>query len=137
MRDLEFQLRLRSRDHITYVRYAIRDYLSHCLGTQSIKMEMALNEAINNALYHGSSDGPVEILMFLLNHRRLICIVKNDGEGFAVHEKQQELEDYSFEDNVWGESGRGLMMMKAIADRVIHNARGNQIMLVKKLPKSS
>ena len=106
--------------------------------TQAAMLEVAVNEAVNNAFRHGSI-GRVSLKMRVINGRLLVMRVRDDGPGFDVSRILARLEKHdcfsvaAHASNPLPESGRGLFLMQAIADKVRFNQQGNEILLAKKL----
>lgn len=77
---------------------------------------IAVSEAVNNAIQHGNKqlpDAMVEVKVGILQD--LFCIqVKDQGTGFHY----QELPDPTAPENLLKDSGRGVFLMKNLADEV-------------------
>jgi anti-sigma regulatory factor (Ser/Thr protein kinase) len=114
---------------------------------------MALEEALNNAFYHGNlelnsdlkEDGSsrfVELaaereqlspwckrsveITELVSEFGLWLTIHDDGKGFDVAAAFERLND----PELMLASGRGLMMMRAFADEMFYNVAGNEVTLV-------
>lgn len=114
---------------------------------------MALEEALNNAFYHGNlelssdlkEDGSsrfVELaaerellspwcqrkvqITELISEFGLWLTIHDDGKGFDVAGALERLND----PELMLASGRGLMMMRAFADEMFYNVAGNEVTLV-------
>lgn len=124
---------------------AFREEFSLCLEQASVKLsgnkltllEIAINEAMNNALKHGlakASDPSVSLSIYLKSQECLLIRIKDRGSGFCG---QQALEALSLRDIEmdeewqWGESGRGLFIMESVMDLVRYNAKGNSVLMLK------
>lgn len=118
-----------------------------------LKLELVIEEALANAVYHGSleieSEQRMDPVLFaqLLEERtaalpycdRKVCIdlaiddtrlqivVKDEGPGFDPESITAGTE----EDTVLLSSGRGLMLMRAFADSLSFNERGNEVRVTK------
>lgn len=127
------------RDYLDYRK--VRDYIEtyiHTLLPNDPFMIIALNEAMNNALFHGNEEDEnkfVTLKIKVVNLRRLILRIKDEGSGFPVHEwkhlihsPQQQLEK-----NKSCDSGRGLALMTHAADRVYFNRIGNEVLIMKEI----
>ncbi len=101
-------------------------------------VEFALNEAVSNALHYGCG-GPetAEVVVRLrFFHRQLVIRIKDRGQGFSVAERIGAIQGGAgdpFAKLVTSDHGRGIVIMLLLVDRVIYNACGNEVMLVKKL----
>lgn len=131
-----------------------RDQLHECLkqalgirGSSTLSenevtmLEIAVNEAVNNAFKYAQDKvaAPAVTLSMYVFHADLLLIrVKDNGSGFradqvmakvdSLQEKQEEQEEWE-----WGESGRGIYIMEAVMDEVRYNAKGNSVMLLKRI----
>jgi serine/threonine-protein kinase RsbW len=77
---------------------------------------IAVSEAVNNAIQHGNKHLPDAIVEVKVGtHQDLFCIqVKDQGTGFHY----QELPDPTAPENLLKDSGRGVFLMKNLADEV-------------------
>lgn len=114
---------------------------------------MALEEALNNAFYHGNlelssdlkEDGSSRFVEMaaerellspwckrhvqiteLVSEFGLWLTIHDDGKGFDVAAAFERLND----PELMLASGRGLMMMRAFADEMFYNVAGNEVTLV-------
>lgn len=110
------------------IRHCVMEYVKARLQGQPSLMEVALNEAVNNAIKHGHAK--VKLRLNVIAGKRLVVRVKDQGGGFAVNEQLTRMTTRV--DN-WQENGRGLMVMQASADYVRYNRRGNEVLLVKNI----
>ncbi len=126
-----------------------------CDESERLRVRMALDEAINNALYHGNLEVSSDIkehdfeeFYRLADQRRhvepysrrriwitermtrdeAIFIIRDDGAGFDV----SRLPDPTNPENLFKASGRGIMMMHAFMDQVTFNDLGNEVCLIKR-----
>ena len=78
----------------------------------------------------------VRVKMNLLG-RRLLIRIADGGKGFDGNARVKHLlevgREESFEDRLYAENGRGIMIMAAWMDRIIYNRTGNEVLLVKRL----
>ena len=124
-----------------------REELRLCLVRIPIKLseseltllEIAINEAMNNALKHGlakASDPAVTLSICLQSPKCLLVRIKDRGSGFCAQRVQEDLASMECEQDEewqWGESGRGLFIMEAVMDQVRYNAKGNAVLMLKKI----
>jgi len=91
-----------------------------------------LNEAITNAIFHGNKQNPdkkVYINLEVINQKRLIFNVADEGAGFDFN----DIPDPTDEGNLEKLTGRGVYIMKKLADQCIFNTLGNEVELHFKL----
>jgi serine/threonine-protein kinase RsbW len=89
---------------------------------------ICLNEACINAIVHGNRFTPelkVYINLEVWDKKRLVFIVSDEGKGFDY----QTLEDPTLVENREKEVGRGVYIIRKLADQCIFNDRGNQLEL--------
>lgn len=102
-------------------------------------MKVALNEAVNNALFHGGVHRqiPVRVRIDTTLRGRLLIRVKDQGDGFSVPEIMKKMQSvqtpefYHIEEV--SDSGRGLYFMCHAADRLVYNRQGNEVLIAKKM----
>ncbi len=117
-----------------HLRQLINEYLRKISGQELPLMEVALNEAVNNAIAHSPDDSAVRLKINIIRERVLVIRVKNQGKGFAAQRyltKQGSMDKNPFDTTVWNESGRGMLIMKALADCVVYNKQGTEVLLAK------
>jgi serine/threonine-protein kinase RsbW len=89
---------------------------------------ICLNEACINAIVHGNRFTPelkVYINLGVWDKKRLVFIVSDEGKGFDY----QTLEDPTLVENREKEVGRGVYIIRKLADQCIFNDQGNQLEL--------
>ncbi len=87
-----------------------------------------LNEAITNAIFHGNKQDPnkkVYMNLEVVNNKRLIFTIADEGPGFDFN----NIPDPTEPDNLEKLTGRGVFIMKKLADQCIFNTRGNEVEL--------
>ena len=122
-------------------------------GKREIQFCMALEEALNNAFYHGNlelssklkEDGSSRFIELaterevlspwcersvqvteLVSAFGLWLTIQDSGKGFDV----QAVVDRCNDPEMLFASGRGLMLMRAFADEMFYNRAGNEVTLV-------
>ena len=125
-----------------------------CVPAARTQIGMALDEAVSNAMIHGNLEVSSEVrdqggegYHRLIKERgamapyaerrvhltarespaRVDYVIEDDGPGFDVASLSRADES----DNLLRVRGRGLILIRAFMDAVVHNARGNQITLTK------
>ncbi len=89
---------------------------------------ITLTEAVNNAIFHGnkSSDNKkVYLNLEIVNKRKLIFTIADEGDGFDY----ESVVDPTLEENLELQGGRGIFIIKHLADNFIFNKKGNEIEL--------
>lgn len=90
-------------------------------------MMTCLNEAVMNAILHGNkqNEGKMVIVNAEADAKRIIWTVTDEGEGFDYN----HLPDPTAPENLENLTGRGVFILKQLADQCIFNSRGNEIEL--------
>jgi len=92
------------------------------------KVLTCLSEAINNAIVHGnreSSEKKVYINPKVIGDKRLVFTITDEGEGFDFN----KLLDPSEPENIENLTGRGVFLIKKLADKCVFNSKGNELEL--------
>jgi len=95
------------------------------------KILIATIEAVNNSIVHGNMLDPaktVDIEIFFENSNLHISIT-DQGEGFDY----TTVPDPTTPENIENVSGRGVFLMKKLADNLIFNDSGTQVELIFKI----
>ncbi|NBG87536.1 ATP-binding protein [Isachenkonia alkalipeptolytica] len=123
---------------IKYTRDMISKILKEGMGMDDYLYEMAISEALNNAVLHGYENKgkrSISINLSKLSDRRVSVRIKHYGKGFPGNKKLQRAEEKSNNippEELFLESGRGLKIMMEGADYVCYNRAGNEVILVKR-----
>lgn len=90
-------------------------------------MMTCLNEATINAIIHGNKlDLQKKVIVNAeIDNRRIIWTVTDEGEGFDYN----NLPDPTAPENIENLTGRGVFIIKHLADQCIFNSKGNEIEL--------
>ena len=90
-------------------------------------MMTTLSEATINAIVHGNKlDASKKVIINAeIENRRIIWTVTDEGEGFDYN----NLADPTAPENVENLTGRGVFIMKHLADQCIFNTKGNEVEL--------
>ncbi|SDM24502.1 serine/threonine-protein kinase RsbW [Daejeonella rubra] len=87
-----------------------------------------LSEAVINGIVHGNRqnlDKKVYINLEVIEDKRLIFTVSDEGEGFDFN----NLPDPTAPENLENLTGRGVFIIKKLADQCIFNSKGNELEL--------
>ena len=94
---------------------------------------VALTEAVNNALQHGNKANPdkqIEVT-FKVKSDTLYFTVKDEGKGFDFN----NLADPTDPANIEKPTGRGIFLIKHLADKISFEEKGTKVILEFKLKK--
>lgn len=92
---------------------------------------IAATEAFNNAVQHGNEANPekqVQVQAYAENSTMKL-VVLDEGEGFDFN----NLPDPTAPENIEKENGRGVFLMKSLADKVEFEKEGAEVILSFKL----
>jgi len=127
-----------------YVRCEVSD-LSSELGEQ---LSLAVDELLRNAIEHGCRDGSQCTIEFtyMRTARMIQFQIRDTGPGFsmdsvahaAINNPPEEPLRHAHYRSEKGmrPGGFGIMLVKQIADELIYNEAGNEVVLVKYLGKA-
>jgi serine/threonine-protein kinase RsbW len=88
---------------------------------------VSLTEAVNNAIYHGNKANPNKSIdiAFKTHPDRVSFSVKDEGPGFNY----SDLPDPTNPENLEKPNGRGVFLMRNLADNVTFEENGSKVIL--------
>lgn len=88
---------------------------------------VAITEAVNNAIYHGNKADPTKNIDITFNSSKghVSFTVKDEGKGFGY----DSLPDPTNPENLEKENGRGVFLMRNLADKVSFEDNGSKVIL--------
>lgn len=88
---------------------------------------VSLTEAVNNAIYHGNKANPNKSIdiSFKSHPDRVSFSVKDEGTGFNY----ENLPDPTNPENIEKPNGRGVFLMRNLADKVYFEDNGSKVIL--------
>ena len=111
------------------VMQAVRD--TKCVNGKEDAIELALQEALANAVVHGAKEDPtktVECLVACDEERGVLIIVRDPGEGFDP----QNIPSCTMGENLYSNHGRGIFLINQLMDEVKFHKNGTEIHMVKR-----
>ena len=105
---------------------------SHCITGEESAVELALREALNNAVVHGNRLDARKLVHVRCSCKvgEGICLVVSDqGQGFDA----SSVPDPVTVENLLAEHGRGIHLMKLAMDEVSFEQRGAEVRMCKRL----
>jgi serine/threonine-protein kinase RsbW len=92
------------------------------------KMLIATVEAVNNAIVHGNKEDETKKVKvdFLLEENVIRIFVEDQGKGFGFN----SVPDPTIPENIENIHGRGVYLMKHLADDVVFHGIGNRVELI-------
>lgn len=117
-----------SLEEFATLRETIKEELVRTSGTDAGHIFVAINEGVNNAIFHGNKEDHNKKVYLMIEE--LPCAIKitirDEGNGFINQEKREEVE--------WSaESGRGFEIIQHCVDSYQLNELGNELTLIKKV----
>jgi len=88
---------------------------------------LAVTEAVNNAIEHGNKNCPEKTvhLSYKSSSEELIFTVTDQGQGFDL----KQVSDPTHPESKDPEAGRGIFVMKHLADKMEFLDKGNKVLL--------
>jgi serine/threonine-protein kinase RsbW len=103
-----------------------------CDGEHLEHVELALREALANAITHGNRQDPqkkVRVRCFCQPDKGMLVTVEDEGSGFDP----QNIPDPTHAECLLATHGRGLFLMRRLVDHVRISRAGRRVTLVKHL----
>jgi serine/threonine-protein kinase RsbW len=102
-----------------------------CADGKEDAIELALQEALANAVVHGAKEDPskiVECLVACDEQRGMLIIVRDPGPGFDP----QAIPSCTVGENLYSNHGRGIFLINQLMDEVKFHKNGTEIHMVKR-----
>jgi len=108
---------------------AVRDM--KCVNGKEHAIELALQEALANAVVHGAKEDPskvVECLVACDEQRGILIIVRDPGSGFDPN----AIPSCTLGENLYSNHGRGIFLINQLMDEVTFRKNGTEIHMLKR-----
>lgn len=119
-----------------FFREGISQLLAHWFPAEHTMIEIAINEAINNAFIHGCracSEPLVRISLWKHADGSIGVRIADCGRGFPTEIAREKMTSwFKQEEALLKESGRGMWIMHHVFDEIRYNEAGNEVTLIKK-----
>ncbi len=133
---LAFRFRRHLKSTKPGINRTVRDILKNarvngCLLDHQPELEIALREALANAVFHGNrSDAEKRVLVraYCDPRRGFVIAVRDEGRGFDP----SKVPDPRGEDRIHLTHGRGIFLMRELMDHIEHRKGGREVVLYKK-----
>jgi serine/threonine-protein kinase RsbW len=102
-----------------------------CVNGKEDAIELALGEALANAVVHGAKEDPnkiVECLVACDEQRGILIIVRDPGAGFDP----KTIPTCTMGENLYSNHGRGIFLINQLMDEVQFRKNGTEIHMVKR-----
>ncbi|HTT18744.1 MAG TPA: ATP-binding protein [Candidatus Sulfotelmatobacter sp.] len=113
---------------VAQVMEAVREM--KCANGKEDAIELALQEALANAVVHGAKEDPsktVECIVACDEQRGILIIVRDPGEGFDP----KAIPSCTVGENIYSNHGRGIFLINQLMDEVKFRKNGTEIHMVK------
>lgn len=102
------------------------------------EIRVVLNEVVSNAIKHGNKndlDKNVKISAGIIADGYCYFVVEDEGEGFTKYNNQFCCTGIVDSDDLCNikESGRGILIVNSLCDKVKFNSKGNKVVILKKV----
>ena len=104
---------------------------SRCAAGKEDDIELALAEALANAVVHGAHGDPSRVVQCDVacdEERGVLIIVRDPGEGFAPASIPSPLQG----ENLYSNHGRGIYLINQLMDDVRFHKNGAEIRMIKR-----
>jgi serine/threonine-protein kinase RsbW len=102
-----------------------------CSKGKEFEIEVALREALVNAIVHGCKKDPsktVQLTVCCDESRGMLLVVRDPGPGFDIASIQSPV----MGDNIFSHGGRGIFLINQLMDEVRFLGRGTEIHMLKR-----
>jgi serine/threonine-protein kinase RsbW len=114
---------------VAQVMQSVRDM--KCVDGKEDAIELALQEALANAVVHGAKEDPTKIVECLVacdEQRGVLIIVRDPGPGFDPH----AIPSCTVGESLYSNHGRGIFLINQLMDEVKFHKNGTEIHMVKR-----
>jgi serine/threonine-protein kinase RsbW len=114
---------------VAHVMETVRE--TNCVDGKDDAIELALQEALANAVVHGAKEDPskvVECVVACDQERGILIIVRDPGKGFDP----EKIPNCVVGENVYSNHGRGIFLINQLMDKVEFRKNGTEIHMVKR-----
>jgi serine/threonine-protein kinase RsbW len=114
---------------VTQVMEAVRE--ANCVDGKADAIELALQEALANAVVHGAKEDPTKVVECVVacdDQRGVLIIVRDPGDGFDPN----AIPTCTMGENLYSNHGRGIFLINQLMDEVKFNKNGTEIHMVKR-----
>jgi serine/threonine-protein kinase RsbW len=102
-----------------------------CADGREHAIELALTEALANAVIHGAKSDPSKVIecdVACDEIHGMLIVVRDPGDGFDP----QSIPDPCVGENIYSEHGRGIYLINQLMDEVKFHKNGTEIHMVKR-----
>jgi serine/threonine-protein kinase RsbW len=98
---------------------------TQCANGKELDIEIALREALANAIKHGAASDPTKIIECRVSceERGILIVVRDPGNGFDPNSVPDPLAG----ENIFSNHGRGIFLINRLMDEVKFEKNGTEI----------
>lgn len=115
--------------NINKVRFFLEEVFneSHLDKVLFNRIFLGLSEAVNNSIVHGNRLNTEKhvCIQITLNESQILIVVEDEGDGFCA----DDVGDPTFQKNLKKENGRGIFLLRQIADEVDYLEGGRKVLI--------
>jgi serine/threonine-protein kinase RsbW len=103
----------------------------NCASGREDDIELALSEALSNAVVHGAKADPSKIVecdVACDEQHGMLIVVRDPGPGFDP----RQIVDPCYGDNIYSSHGRGIYLINQLMDEVKFHKNGTEIHMLKR-----
>lgn len=104
---------------------------THCAPGREDQIELALTEALANAVIHGAGADPSKIVecdVACDEEHGMLIVVRDPGDGFDPG----KIADPCMGENIYSHHGRGIFLINQLMDEVKFHKNGTEIHMIKR-----
>jgi serine/threonine-protein kinase RsbW len=104
---------------------------TECASGREDDIELALTEALANAVVHGARNDPSKIVecdVACDQNRGMLIVVRDPGPGFDP----SKIPDPCNSENIYSHHGRGIFLINQLMDEVRFHKNGTEIHMIKR-----
>jgi len=104
---------------------------THCASGREDQIELALSEALSNAVVHGAHSDPSKIVecdVACDEQQGMLIVVRDPGTGFDPG----RLSNPCVGENIYSNHGRGIYLINQLMDEVKFHKNGTEIHMIKR-----
>jgi len=115
-----------SLEEFSDLRESIKEELMRASAKDALRIFIAINEGVNNAIFHGNKDDSSKKVYLTMQEspHEIRIVIRDEGEGFMKR-------DISDTTDWLAENGRGFEIIQHCVDSYQINEMGNQLTLIK------
>jgi serine/threonine-protein kinase RsbW len=116
----------------------LKDVCTHLNEDILFEMRVILNELMLNAVKHGNNgdaEKHVKLTAGISGDRCIFFVVEDDGEGYDYRSIMSDEQNVKADNKLFNmkETGRGILIVRNLCERICFNEKGNKIVVLKRL----